>query len=375
MTDQEQVVSSIALSGVRKYLTMVFERYFETAVWTFAECGIADVLAAASGPQTADELARSQGWNSECLYRVLRAVADADIVREIKPDNTDSIKPEEDHRFELTEDGRLLMSDNPTKCRYMICWVFGSLTTQVSSYTPQLVRNGFANGNGLDQITGHRPLFEYFKDPENHELSHCFDQSMTGFTASSADIVAKAYDFSQFATLVDVGSNLGGLLSAILAKYPTIQKGICFDLPNIVQGPKAGSEFELRQVAKDRYEYVGGDMFDAKTIPLADAYIMQAIVHDWNDQQCINLFKSVQTAAKGRRITLLIIGFVILPQNADQKRINYHANAFDLQMMAILGAKERTENQHRHLLELSGFTYKCLYRTESPFSIIEAVTN
>jgi hypothetical protein len=375
MAEQSQIPSPLTMTGVPKYISFVFQRYFETAVWTFAELGVADLLAAASGPQTADELARSQGWNSECLYRILRAVADADIVREIQSDERESIEPEKTNRFELTEDGRLLMSDNPSKARYMLRWVLGPLTSTVSNYLPQIVRNGYANGNGMDQISGHRTLFDYLKDEENRELSHCFDESMTGFTASAAQLVANAFDFSQFSTLADIGSNLGALLSAILAKYPTIKQGICFDLPHIVQQPMVNREFEQLQVPKDRYQFVGGDMFDAQTIPQADAYILQAIVHDWNDEQCINLFKAIKTATNGQRRTLLIVGFVILPQNANAKRINYHANGFDIQMMAILGAKERTEKQHQHLLEQSGFAFKRLHRTETPFSIIEATVN
>ncbi|CAF5166556.1 unnamed protein product, partial [Rotaria magnacalcarata] len=98
-----------------KHITFFANSLLETAVWTFAELAIADHLAAANEPQTADEIAKNQGWNSEYLYRVLRAVADADIVREIESDRT--MEPEKRNRFQLTEDDHFLTSNHPSKAR------------------------------------------------------------------------------------------------------------------------------------------------------------------------------------------------------------------------------------------------------------------
>ncbi|CAF4298441.1 unnamed protein product, partial [Adineta steineri] len=38
----------------------------------------------------------------------------------VKPDQT--IQPEKTNRFELTEHGRLLTSDHPSKTRYLLYW-------------------------------------------------------------------------------------------------------------------------------------------------------------------------------------------------------------------------------------------------------------
>ncbi|CAF4326405.1 unnamed protein product, partial [Adineta steineri] len=107
-------------TGFGKYMSFITNRLLENTVWTFVELGIADIFAAVDKPQTAEELAKKQGWNSEYLYRLLRTVTDADIVREIKSDQT--VEPEKTNRFELTEHGRLLTSDHPSKIRYLLCW-------------------------------------------------------------------------------------------------------------------------------------------------------------------------------------------------------------------------------------------------------------
>ncbi|CAF4307812.1 unnamed protein product, partial [Adineta steineri] len=119
-------------TGFGKYMSFITNRLLETIVWTFAELGIADLFAAVDKPQTAEELARKQGRNSEYLYRLLRTVTDADIVREIKSDQ--KIEPEKTNRFELTAHGLLLTSDHPSKSRYLLCWAIKSKKYQLLDY-------------------------------------------------------------------------------------------------------------------------------------------------------------------------------------------------------------------------------------------------
>jgi hypothetical protein len=361
------------VTGYRKYLSFVTNHLLETAIWTFAELGVADLLAAADTPQTADELAQKQGWNSEFLHRLLRVVADADIVREIKSD--ESIELEKTNRFELTEDGRFLTSNHPSKSRYLICWELSPFVKTPSHYLPQLIREGFNKGNGMERVTGNVSPFEFLKKEENQELAHNFNEAMTSYATYSGQPIVNAVDFSRFNKIVDIGGNLGALLSNILQKYSTIKQGICFDLPNVIPQSEINNEFEKRNISKDRYQYVGGDMFDVKTIPQADAYILQSVIHDWTDDRAIDILKSIRTATNGQKITLFIIGFIIVSDTEHNKFINHTVHAYDLHMMMLANAKERTLKQHEYLFEQSGFKFKHLYLTETPYSIIEAVAN
>ncbi|CAF4634479.1 unnamed protein product, partial [Rotaria sp. Silwood2] len=76
-------------------------------------------------PLTATELSQLNGndWNSEFLYRLLRAVADANIVRAINVNDTNYEtvgNPEHENRFQLTDNGLFLTSDHPSKARDLI---------------------------------------------------------------------------------------------------------------------------------------------------------------------------------------------------------------------------------------------------------------
>jgi hypothetical protein len=360
-------------TGFRKYTSLVTNHFCNTAIWTFAELGIADLLAASNQPLTADELAKQQGWNSEYLYRLLRFVADVDIVRELESIETN--EPEKTNHFELTEDGRFLTSDHPSKARNLICFQMCPIIQKADHYLPQLIRDGPSKGSGLQQIIGNQLLFDFLKKEENHNLAHNFNETMTSISTYTGQAIVNTINFGQFNTIVDIGGSLGTLLSNILEKYPTIKHGICFDLPNVIEQAIAGREFEKRKISKDRYQFIGGDMFDAKTIPQSDAYIMQSIIHDWDDDRCIDILKAIRIASNGHHITLFIIGFILLPPTDQNKITNYMAHAADINMMISLNAKERTKKQHEYLFEQAGFTFKQLYCTESEMSIIEATAN
>ena len=48
------------------------------------------------------------------------------------------------------------------------------------------------------------------------------------------------------------------------------------------------------------------------------------------------------------------------------------AKLFDINMLVVVGGRERTEAECRQLLEVSGFTVMRVLDTRSPISILEA---
>ncbi|CAF0879940.1 unnamed protein product [Adineta steineri] len=197
-------------TGFGKYMSFITNRLLENIVWTFTELGIANIFAAVDKPQTAEELAKKQGWNSEYLYRLLRTVTDADIVREIKSDQT--IEPEKTNRFELTE-----------------------------------------HGTGVQYVIGNQSTFDFIQKKEDKKIGSGFNEAMTCISKNYSQSLINTIDFSRFNKIVDIGGGLGLLLSQILKKYGTI--------------------------------------------PQADVYIIKNIIHDWNDNRAIDIFKAIRKAA------------------------------------------------------------------------------
>jgi hypothetical protein len=115
-----------------------------------------------------------------------------------------------------------------------------------------------------------------------------------------------------------------------------------------------------------RCQAVGGDFF--QSIPAgADTYLMRHIIHDWDDEQSVDILRSVHGAmrADGR---LLLVESVILPGNDP-----FFGKLLDLTMLVIPGGRERTEEEFRGLLGAAGFQLVRIIPTEAEVSIIEAV--
>jgi hypothetical protein len=133
------------------------------------------------------------------------------------------------------------------------------------------------------------PFFEYVKS--DSDMAEAFNNAMTAGSEFAIYAVLAAYDFSGFRTIIDVGGGHGRLLSMILAKAP-VARGVLYDLPTVVDG--AGPELAKAGVAQ-RCEVVGGSFFDS--VPEGgDAYLMKAIIHDWNDDAAVKILGNVRRA-------------------------------------------------------------------------------
>ena len=171
----------------------------------------------------------------------------------------------------------------------------------------------------------------------------------------------EAYDFSGIKVLADIGGGNGSLVSAVLARYPSM-KGILFDLGHVVG--RAKENLKAAGLA-DRCSVIEGSFF--QTIPAgADAYHFRHIIHDWTDEQCAQILGHCRKVipANGK---LLIADCVAPAGNAPSL-----AKDMDMTMLAFPGGLERSEAQFRALLKASGFELKSITPTTAVISVLEA---
>jgi SAM-dependent methyltransferase len=200
-------------------------------------------------------------------------------------------------------------------------------------------------------------FFDYLaKHPDDAAV---FDAAMSSFVQLIPGILA-AYDFSRFERVVDVGGGQGTLLHEILSANPKLH-GILADLPAVVAGATA---LGTGATAK-RCEIVGIDFF--KEVPEgADAYVMKAVVHDWNDDAAVKILKNCRRAIRDRG-KLLLIEQVLKPPNEPAL-----GRFMDLTMLVGLTGRERTEAEFAALLREGGFSLTQVIPTSGLLSIIES---
>src|SRR5262249_39937549 len=170
------------------------------------------------------------------------------------------------------------------------------------------------------------------------------------------------YDFLRFMRLVDVGGGQGALLHGILSAPPKLH-GVLFDLPAVV----AGAAAVRTETLADRCEVVGGDFFQAVP-PGGGAYVMKYIIHDWNDEDALQILRNCRRAVHpGGK--LLLIELVLKQSNEPDS-----GKFTDVTMLVLLRGRERSEAEFRALLREAGFALTRVIPTYSPFgeSIIES---
>ena len=135
-------------------------------------------------------------------------------------------------------------------------------------------------------------------------------------------------------------------------------------LPAVVDG--AGPELAKAGVSA-RCEVLGGSFFDS--VPEGgDAYLMKAILHDWDDDAAVKILSNIRSAiAPGGKLLLLES---VLPERSSSDI----GLLIDLEMLVAVGGKERTHAEWTNLLGRAGFRLNRVVHTATPVSIVEAVT-
>ncbi|WP_156745341.1 methyltransferase [Mycobacterium sp. 1165178.9] len=334
--DQQAASAAKAMQG------LILGAWVAQTITAVADLGVADALA--DRPLQLDELASRVGADSDALHRVLRALICKGIFAQ-----------GDDGRYQLTPRADVLRSDAPISMAALARLVGAPQEREHWSLLTQTIRTGTSP---VQELRGKR-FFDYLRDEP--EYSAIFNDAMTGLSAYVDGPLVKAYDFTPFATIVDVAGGHGRLLAAILASAPNTQ-GVLFDLPGVVA--EAAPLLRKLDVAQ-RVRLVAGSFFS--DVPSgADAYVLKHIVHDWSDDAALRILQNVRRAAPTGAALLLVE--TVIPQDNSE----FTGKIADIEMLLFNDGRERTAKEYQRLLEKAGFEMTHIFDTETDFSVIEA---
>lgn len=301
-----------------------------------ANLGVADMLD--ETPRTAAELAALVGAHPDALHRIMSLLASYGIF-EVQGDT-----------FRHTPASRLLRSDHPQSMR-AFARVFGlPHTWEAYGELEYTVRTG------MPATSKTLPNGQWAYYAEHPERSAIFNAAMVGKSRATVAGVTAVYDFSGFGVVGDIGGGLGHLVSAVVDANQAV-KGVLFDLPSVID--------QVQNLTSDRLTLQSGDFFK-DTLPVCDAYVLMDIIHDWADAESLAILQSIRRAAPAHARLLLVE--IIIPDDPgpDWSKI------LDIQMMTMLGGRQRTIQEYKTLFEQSGFSFARQINTGTEFSIIEA---
>lgn len=330
----------MALAETEQLTRMISSAALSRAIGTLGELGVADHIESGS-PQPVDKLARLVGAHEESLYRMLRYTASYGLFRETS------------HRvFDHTRLSAVLRADAEGSFR-----AAAQMFHRIGPAWNGLHHAVTTGGQSFQSVFG-MPLFAYIG--QNPDLAPIFDAGMTSFHGYETGAMLEAYDFSDIQTLADVGGGNGSLIAAVLQRYPRL-KGILYDLGHVM-GRAKGTIQEAG--LEGRCALVEGSFFESIP-PGADAYLMRHVIHDWTDEQCVQILSNCRKVVPphGR---VLIVEFGVASGNEASL-----GKDLDMVMLAFPDGKERTEAEYRTLFERSGFRLSKVTPTKSAVCVFE----
>lgn len=177
-----------------------------------------------------------------------------------------------------------------------------------------------------------------------------YDAQMSRDVAAWAPEVTRATDWGAFDHIVDVGGGDGTLLTAILNAFPG-PRGTLFDQAHT--SDSARTRVQTLGLS-DRVECVSGTFFG----PLpsgGDAYVLCAILHDWNDLEACRILRNCAEAARPHGKV-----FVIEKTGADGES---PSSAMDLRMLVYFGGRQRGVADLLRLATLSDLNLIAIHRS------------
>ncbi|PON33652.1 O-methyltransferase COMT-type [Parasponia andersonii] len=329
------------------------------------ELGIADTIESHGRPMTLLEISSALGCAPPTLYRIMRFLVNRRIFKEIR--NDASVQGSQAcNLYAQTALSRLLVRSGESSMA-----AFVLMESSPTMLAPWHRLSALAKAEGADSsapfvAANGKDVWSYAAaNPAHSQLINEAMACNARFTVVA--MVEGCLDvFDGISTVVDVGGGNGTALLMLVKVCPWI-RGINFDLPHVVSVA----------LESDCVEHVGGDMFDS--VPKADAAFLMWVLHDWSDDECIQILKRCREAIPEEKGKVIIVESVIEINNYQQKlkeeelKLKDVGLFLDMVMMAHTNrGKERTLEEWVYVLGQAGFTRHNVRPINAVSSVIEA---
>ncbi|KAL3645434.1 hypothetical protein CASFOL_010614 [Castilleja foliolosa] len=304
------------------------------------QLGIPDIICKHAKPITLPELMDALPFinkanKSFCVERLMRLLVHSKFFTKVK------ISDDKEGYF-LTPASILLVRDEPMSMAPFLLYALDPVITNpwhhLSEWfkTNDLTPFETAHGRTFWELAGQDP-----------RLNKMFNEAMACDTQLTTSVIVGEcqHVFEGLESMVDIAGGTGTMAKAIVDAFPGMKCSV-LELKHVVAGLE-GTE-NLRFVEGDMFEY----------IPRADAVFMKWVLHDWNDEDCVKILKRCKEAigpSKDKGGKVIIIDMVV--EKDDEKEMKMETQLLcDIQMMIIVGGRERSEKEWAKLFYEAGFT-------------------
>jgi hypothetical protein len=307
--------------------------------------GVLDVL---DEPRTAADIAERTGTDPATLDRFLRALGDLALVRE------------NDHgRYAATPGGEVLRRGHPSMLRDLALMQTSLPNLAAWHSLDGAVRTG---AGVYERVNGVSVWEQTSGDPET---LRAFNATMARRAGDQVHAIVTGIDLDGVRTLVDVGGGRGAMVAGLVRARSGLT-GVVADRRGAVE--EASAWFAAEGLA-DRARADVCDFFES--VPEGgDAYTIANVLHDWTDDDCVAILRTVRRAMPEHARLLIVERVLDAPWRSATAQRDVHL--LDLHMLVLFGARERTRAEYDALLVRAGFTRSSLGGGETDWNVLEA---
>jgi len=269
----------------------------------------------------------------DAVYRLLRMLTALGVFEEVSP-----------RVFQNNTLSAYLREDNPKNVKAMILM---HNSDEMSRPWFQQLEQGVCDGEVPFQLTHGREFYDYLD--EHEEFDALFSRAMDSVDALTGDSFVTDFDWGRFDRVIDVGGSKGSKSLAILKRHTQLT-ALVFDRDQVIQTAASYWTDKESPALLSRLSYQAGNLLDS--VPPAknakDIYLLSAVLHGMDDQNCIKVLRNVARASAGARIALMEL---VVPE----LKADFSTAVFDLQMFMATRGKERTLPEWQNLFDQAGW--------------------
>ena len=312
-------------------LDLIFGRWRSQTLHAGTKLGVFECIN--KEPKLATEIAAELALDPALAYRLMRALGALGLLRE------DAAR-----KFSITETGALLRADHPQSLRAMTLLEEGPEHYALWTHLTDMVRDG--KQNAFVREYGHMAFDHAAADAD---YGARFNDAMSSYSNVQTALVLEALGMRglpKSAHLCDIAGGHGHLLCHLLAENQGFT-GSVIDLPNVIDD--TGKLWADKLGVADRCTYVGGDMFES--VLAADIYFMKLILHDWNDDECVQILENAYRASDDNARVIIVEHLITDPETP------HFSKFFDIHMMCWGTGRERSSGEYAELLSRAGWQH------------------
>ncbi|MBD2782187.1 methyltransferase [Xenorhabdus szentirmaii] len=245
-----------------------------------------------------------------------------------------NVLTEKDNQFYLTEEWASLSDPNSFETLYIKFELDPVFWNAWSQYGISLSKT---NDKSAFELTHHEPFFDYLNQESNKKIKKTFDDLMAKSTDRMNKSIIEHLPLDGISSLIDIGGGVGTFAKSIKEHYLHIQCHVM-------------DQYDFSRQESEEITLINGNFFS--NVPTGyDAYCIKNVLHDWPDNQVIEILKNCHKAM-GDNSVLYIIDMIKEPDDE---------GSFDLYIDTLLLGRKRYQTEFEFVATQAGFSVTNIY--------------